>query len=901
MSETDFTTAFRTLTGMTKPEEQPFPWQRDLYDNWFSKGKFPDACVLPTGLGKTSVIAVWLIALANGKPVPRRLVYVVNRRTVVDQTTDEVEKYRKNLEVAGITEPLAISTLRGQYADNREWSADPSRPAVICGTVDMIGSRLLFSGYGVGFKGRPLHAGFLGQDVLLVHDEAHLEPAFQDLVVAIQKEQERCKDFRPLRVMELTATSRGGGKVFPNDEEQARNEADPVVRQRVGAKKKIEFYRVDDEKGALVKQIVARAKARAAENAAVVVFVRSVERAGEIASQLGKAFPNRVEQLNGTLRGYERDRLIDTQVFKRFLPHASRDTEGPAFLVCTSAGEVGVNISADHLVCDLSTFDNMAQRFGRVNRFGEPADRVAFIDIVHPEFDKDEKLDDIDRRRKRTLGLLRRLDGDGSPAALREVHRKAMQEGSGTEPMSTDRTEALRKYVLSTYAPQPTTLPVSDILFDAWALTTIREKLPGRPAVEMYLHGISEYDPPQTTVAWREEVELLTPEVLAQNKLKPEDILDLYPLKPHEELSGPTHGKNKVFEQLEQIAARDAKREPDKRLSAWVIAPDGSVTVYPLGRLVDKDKQNKPLVQLGGQTVVLPPHAGGFSGGLLKGDEPFAETIDYDVSHAWYADAAESRPRRIRVWDDDVRFGEKTKGMRLIRRIDFPAGQDDEDAVGRSWYWFTLPDSADDDASKTARKPITWDHHTSDVVLNARSIADALLKDRPDLHAALIAAAKFHDLGKKRELWQRSIGNPKPKEQWYAKSGKDPVTGKLWRPIEITDYRHEFGSLLDVLKQEGLRGELDQLPSEEARELALHLIAVHHGRGRPHFPADEVFDPDHHAASWHEIARDVPQRFARLQRKYGRWGLAYLESLLRAADIEASAHPSPLPGEVTDE
>jgi CRISPR-associated endonuclease/helicase Cas3 len=29
-----------------------------------------------------------------------------------------------------------------------------------------------------------------------------------------------------------------------------------------------------------------------------------------------------------------------------------------------------------------------------------------------------------------------------------------------------------------------------------------------------------------------------------------------------------------------------------------------------------------------------------------------------------------------------------------------------------------------------------------------------------------------------------------------------------------------------------------------------------------------------------------------LQQKYGRWGLAYLESLLRAADWSASANPS---------
>lgn len=36
----------------------------------------------------------------------------------------------------------------------------------------------------------------------------------------------------------------------------------------------------------------------------------------------------------------------------------------------------------------------------------------------------------------------------------------------------------------------------------------------------------------------------------------------------------------------------------------------------------------------------------------------------------------------------------------------------------------------------------------------------------------------------------------------------------------------------------------------------------------------------------------IMQRFAALQRQYGRWGLAYLESLVRAADYAASANPS---------
>ena len=103
----DFAETFNKLT-----DHAPFPWQQDLYDHWFAVGKIPKACNLPTGLGKTSVIAIWLIALANGKTVPRRLVYVVNRRTVVDQTTVEVEKYFAQ-KVPGIPE-FAISTLRGQ-------------------------------------------------------------------------------------------------------------------------------------------------------------------------------------------------------------------------------------------------------------------------------------------------------------------------------------------------------------------------------------------------------------------------------------------------------------------------------------------------------------------------------------------------------------------------------------------------------------------------------------------------------------------------------------------------------------------------------------------------------------------------------------------------------------------
>lgn len=57
----DFEKAFHALTGRV-----PFPWQTALYNQLVSEdgGDFPSACNLPTGLGKTLVIAVWLVALS---------------------------------------------------------------------------------------------------------------------------------------------------------------------------------------------------------------------------------------------------------------------------------------------------------------------------------------------------------------------------------------------------------------------------------------------------------------------------------------------------------------------------------------------------------------------------------------------------------------------------------------------------------------------------------------------------------------------------------------------------------------------------------------------------------------------------------------------------------------------
>ena len=70
--------------------QAPFPWQIELLRR-FRRGEVVSSLDVPTGLGKTAVMAVWLVARALGAALPRRLVYVVDRRAVVDQATEVAE------------------------------------------------------------------------------------------------------------------------------------------------------------------------------------------------------------------------------------------------------------------------------------------------------------------------------------------------------------------------------------------------------------------------------------------------------------------------------------------------------------------------------------------------------------------------------------------------------------------------------------------------------------------------------------------------------------------------------------------------------------------------------------------------------------------------------------------
>lgn len=123
---------------------EPYQWQEAAFERLVCRDA-PDRILAPTAAGKVMMIPVWLAALATqaatGKTgLQRRLVFVVNRRVLVDEATRLAERIKEVVETDRIPglkaalaslsasqSPLQIATLRGQFADNGIWAFESPR------------------------------------------------------------------------------------------------------------------------------------------------------------------------------------------------------------------------------------------------------------------------------------------------------------------------------------------------------------------------------------------------------------------------------------------------------------------------------------------------------------------------------------------------------------------------------------------------------------------------------------------------------------------------------------------------------------------------------------------------------------------------------------------------------
>ncbi len=884
MNNPDFTESFRQLAG-----NEPLSWQARLYNEHFAKGAafVPSVIDVPTGLGKTMVMAIWLIARANELDVPTRLIYVVDRRTVVDQASD----LARNLQRKFGKEKLAISTLRGQLADNREWSSDPSRSAIIIGTVDLIGSGLLFSGYRSGFKTKPLQAGLLGQDSLLVLDEAHLSRPFEKLLKSISRFQ--TSQGKPMRIIRMSATS--GASDIPesvftlqmdsNGDLAGEDASDPVIKTRFTAKKTLRVKTVLEKKkltDEIADTAIELAQNTTLRGKRIVVFVRKPDDATRIRDVIRKRdstktksgpYADSVEVLTGTMRGLERDELLKRPVLERFL-NGDEDPEPeankrPVFLISTSAGEVGFDLNADHLVGDTAPIDSWIQRLGRVNRRGTGE---ATVILIKQEIQVDKT--DFDKACLAATSLL--ADGmEVSPKALAGFTRSLRAEQLKAEQLKAATT------------PTPKMAELTDILLDAWSMTSIIEPMPGRPEVAPWLRGIDD-DLPQTTIAWRAELDLHGFAELDTETI--EEWFDIHRILTHETLNVPTSVAAKWFlDRWENLSDADKSTLRDK----LVIVDRAGFNQITVRVLVDQlsRRSGDNTAAIRNAELVLPASFGGIERhvGLLDASmpkEPKPPTATNDETNL---DSRAQRQAAPDVADERERYRVLITKTEDGQPVFTPVGSGSEPSKLKASSRYRIDLDSDDGYRVTllsyvprrekpelgSAEPETLPSHVGKV----RRAVDAItakLSISDDIIRAAGLAADFHDHGKDRDRWQRllvlPLGSPRP-EGPLAKSG-----GEMKR--DPRGYRHEFGSLREFIDAHA--GKI----SDDVFDLATHLIATHHGRGRPHFPKGG-FDPDAESRS-NDIHTDAIRRFARLQRKYGHWHLAWLENLLRCADAIAS-------------
>lgn len=871
------------------PDDSPFPWQERLF-NAFLTGSLPRSLDIPTGLGKTATMAIWLLARARGAPLPRRLVYIVDRRAVVDQATSEAERLRDWVgsqaslqDSLGLADrSLPVSTLRGQFVDNREWMEDPASPAIIVGTVDMVGSRLLFQGYRSSRKIRPYLAGLLGSDCLFVLDEAHLVPPFERLLEAITGPNEALfPGHGPVqppraRLLSLSATGRSrGGSSFGLDESDLLNE---TVRRRVKARKSLSIEALQEERS-LAEAVAERAWELSDEGQRplrCIVYLNSRKEAEESRNHLAKLAgldkkPKKnappplieLELLVGARRVFERVAAAERLRELGFLAGKGSACERPAFLFATSAGEVGVDLDADHMICDLVPWERMVQRLGRVNRRGQGA---ATVQVFFAGLKKaDERRE---AQREALLKLLRKLPvlesdlRDGSPAALTAIQAEA------------ERDQGLRQLILSASTPDPLYPPLERPTVDAWAMTSL-EQHPGRPSIVPWLRGWVE-DRPQASVIWR--LHLPFPEGSPPRASDLKRFFEAAP--PHaserlqvesQNLAGWLSKRAKLLMKTLKKAAKPGElRLQKEELVAIALAQEaGEPRLWRLQELAEEKPKELEFL-LRGQTLVLRDRFGGLSaGGLLDAKIDAApRVID---GPAWLeCNEGEAPVPRFRVRPSTLPAAVQDPSWRERERL--PLARNLEGEVLR---WLVVEKWRHDAATeedRSAGRPQLLGEHLEWTADRARDLARRLELPKA-AERVLVIAARLHDLGKAASNWQRAFNAPE--DGIYAKT-RGPVNTHL-----LDGYRHEFGSLPEAERDEELR----VLP-EEDQELVLHLIASHHGFARPCISMGGC--PDAPPKNLVLRARAVALRFARLQRRWGPWGLAWWEMLLRASDQQAS-------------
>ncbi|MCC6858778.1 MAG: DEAD/DEAH box helicase [Bryobacterales bacterium] len=334
---------------------------------------------IPTGFGKTAGVTIawlWNRVYQRNNDWPRRLVLCLPMRTLVEQTENAVREW---LNRAGLNVQPRVHVLLGGLSPS-DWHLEPESDAVLIGTQDMLLSRALNRGYGSGRARWPMEYGLLNVDCLWVMDEIQL----MDVGLATSAQLQGFSDTdqregrlpRPRRTWWMSATlQRDWLRYAPalnNVAQLPVTELEPA--EKTGdlwtVEKSIRLERVpaaEDPKAERWAEVVARAHL----GGITVSVANTVKSAVALHAALEKL--KKTGQLSGVdlrlvhsrFRGTER-----RQWAEGFLSRKHCKTGQNRIIVATQVIEAGVDISADVLVTELAPWASLVQRWGRCARYG---------------------------------------------------------------------------------------------------------------------------------------------------------------------------------------------------------------------------------------------------------------------------------------------------------------------------------------------------------------------------------------------------------------------------------------------------------------------------------------------------------------------------------------------------
>lgn len=870
---------FRAVNGGA----MPYPWQRSLADQIARTGQWPAAITAPTGSGKSSVVDVHVFLVAEharqavdapdriARP-PRRLVLVAPRRVLVDDQFERATRLSEQLRGSGAAEdvdvvldevaaalrglvttgrreddqsPLGVSRLRGGALLDHSWRLDPARCQVICATPQMWGSRLLLRGYRGSRRSRNLEAGLLGHDAVVIVDEAHLHERLVDTATRVATASPSALR---LQVVAMSATRATAGAHTLT----AADLKDASLQRRVCAGKQVDRGDVEDWRRDARAAIVARARGLHGDGT-VGVFVNTIQRALDIAADLQGDGERTVALVCGRMRPADLDRLRGT--YPGLLD--ARGNAGVDYLVTTQSLEVGVDLDLPAMVSEIAPAAALAQRAGRLNRSGaRPASTFA---VICPAGLRSADPDE--------------LDASFAPYAPGEI----VAGGRWLDALDGD---ASPRMISASSLPVPRTPPLPGLSHaDLETLAMTGEVLGADIDIAFYVEEPRDAaDDPSVSIGARSHLLDLHPSILRQALLA-------IPPRAHE-LASMRLGK--AFNELLRASP-----------GSWVVRTSDGVRT---AQSITDPGEARP-----GDVVVVPAGTEICTRGVIgiagrsKGD-PIDDVI------AARRDGAPDAVVRLAASDvSDILAGDPMLGGRPARRalaaVVAAAGNHDLAVRLRTHrylsdlelIWCGDQESPGADGllalratDRDGRLPatavgealVTVDAHSRAVRARMAAILEAV--DAVDLRVhgeQLLVAALTHDEGKRHPRFQRRMGAPldepplaKPRPGYAADRGDG--------------WRHEqLSAAVSAVR-------CDRDP------LVVAVVAAHHGHGRPLFNRNEsgVLDgwsecPDAVVTELHRLfgpyGRSELER-SRVQREHGVHRLAFLEALLRCADMQVS-------------